>query len=97
MVTGNTLTQIAGGDAREGMHPGRIRIQSAGKSVTSLDLNLSVRSFELAEPRIVFGMYHHREHIPSFVRTDEWLAPIYRDMTSHGKTSVSFYGEGGEF
>jgi HEAT repeat protein len=109
LVPGNTLTHVAPGhsggfwltfhagrDARAGDYTGRIRIQCPGKPATELALNLRVRSFELASPRIAFGMYFHRSLIPSFARTDEWLGPIYRDMAAHGQTSVSFY-EGGDF
>ncbi|MBM3992527.1 MAG: hypothetical protein FJ298_16230, partial [Planctomycetes bacterium] len=109
LVPGSTRRQVVGGqsggfwvtfhagaDADVGQHPCKVRIQCAGKPATELDLNLRVRTFELAPARVAFGMYHYNGYVPVSARTDRWQAAMYRDMAAHGQTSVTFH-EGGDF
>ena len=94
------LTFAAQPDTAAGLHRGKIRIQPAGQPATELDLQVRVRSFELAAPRVAFGMYfcadayRHAIPFPEYSPMDEWLAAMYRDMAEHGQNSVTFYGGG---
>ena len=81
---------------RPGLHTGKIRIQSAGKPATVLELEVRVRPFQLQRPWAAFGMYFREDTLPARLATDKATLATYRDMAAHGQNSVTFY-MGGDF
>lgn len=89
------LTFHADRNAVPGKHPGKIRIQVAGRPATELDLVVTVRPFVLQRARIAYFPFFYvnwLEGPPGFAQTDEWIRALYRDMAEHSHTSVTFYG-----
>ena len=92
------LTFRADEETAEGVHRGKIRIKPADKPITVVDLEVTVRPFELAAPRAAFGLYHREDMLPK--RFGSWgiaaktASMLYRDMAAHGQNSVSFNNAG---
>ena len=86
------LTLHAREGAAAGPQRGKIRIQSAGRSATELDLMVTVRPFRLQRARIAYAPFFYVEYqgmaLPKFAQTDKWLDAIFRDMAEHSHTSV---------
>ena len=79
-------------DARAGERAGKIRIEMDGQPATDIALTVSVRPFELAPPRVPFGMYHAPSRLPKRLGgwgvSDDMALAFYRDMVAHGQNSV---------
>ena len=92
------LTFRAEAGAREGLHRGKIRVQPAGRPETVLDLELTVRPFQLGRPRAAFGLYFREDMLPTrFNRLHaprESVLAMFRDMAAHGQNSSWFYPAG---
>ena len=90
------LTLHATKGAVVGRRRGRIRIEAEGRPVTELELEATVRPFELARARIAYApfFYGHRvswlggQALPKFTETDAWMGAIFRDMAEHSHTSM---------
>jgi HEAT repeat protein len=92
------LTIHAPADAEPGLHPGKIRIEPAGKPATVLDLEINVRPFRLQRPRAAFGMWMREDMMPEWLggrsMPRETLLAVYQDMADHGHNSNWFYPMG---
>ena len=86
------LTLHAKADATSGQHRGNIRIQPAGGPATELDLEVTVRPYELQRARIAYAPFFYVgwnvAPLPKFAQTDEWIGAFFRDMAEHSHTSV---------
>ncbi len=80
-----------------GVHIGKIRIEPEGFPSAEISLEINVRPFSLANPRIPFGMYFCYTHTfrkrGSYMEGNELLA-VYKDMVAHGQNSTVFCGAG---
>ena len=94
------LTLHAKQGTTPGRHRARIRIQPAGRPAVEIDLDVTVRPFELQRARIVFAQYLYYVHyqrynyLPRFAQNLEWYGRIFRDMAEHSLTSVMGLGIG---
>ena len=92
------LTFRADAKASPGKHGGTIRFKVDGRPATEIDLTVDVRPFELAPPRIAFGMYYRADMLPARLGgwgiADEVAAKLFRDMAAHGQNSVSMSNAG---
>ena len=89
------LTFHANREMREGPHRGKIRIKPADRPETVLDLEVSVRPFELQRPGAAFGVWLREDMLPKrfggLATPKEVVLAIYRDMVAHGHNSNWFY------
>lgn len=87
------LTFRADAGTATGLHESRIRIEVDDRPATELDLAVRVRPFELASPRIAFGMWYEPSRLPgrlgSWSITDDVALKVFRDLAAHGQNSVS--------
>ena len=91
------VTFHAGHDVGSGLHEGVIRLAPENREPTDLNLEITVRPFELPVARAAFGVYFNRELLPSYsYKSLQWLEAMYRDMAEHAQNSVTFY-EAGNF
>ncbi len=94
------LTLHARQGTTPGRHSARIRIQPAGRPAVEIDLDVTVRPFELQRARIVFAQYLYYVHyqrynyLPRFAQNLAWYRKIFRDMAEHSLTSVMGLGIG---
>jgi HEAT repeat protein len=94
------LTFHADKETEPGVHQGKIRIKPAGRPETVLDLNVTVRPFELQPPRAAFGIWFREDMLPKrlggLATPRDTVLAIYQDMAVHGHNSSIFY-PGGDF
>ena len=92
------LTFRADIETQAGLHRGKIRIKPAGMPETVLELEVTVRSFELDRPRAVFGIWMREDMLPKHIggvsAPRETVLAIYKDMAEHGHNSSWFYPAG---
>ncbi len=95
------LTFHADRDTKPGRHLGKVRIRTAGKSPTFVDLAITVRPFALQRPRIPYGMWCREDMLPKrfggVSTSRETMLKIYRDMAVHGQNAGAFYPAGNFF
>ena len=89
------LTIRADSDTPAGRHVGKVTIQPADKPATVVDLEVTVRPFQLQRPRAAFGIWMREDMLPKrlggLATPDETVLAIYRDMAAHGHNSNWFY------
>ena len=92
------LTFRAEAGTAAGVRKGTIRIEADHRPATEIPLAVRVRAFELALPRIAFGMWYEPSRLPKRLGgwgiADETALKIFRDQAAHGQNSMSLVQAG---